>query len=155
MPQDILQKVINANDFKNGSVIISQTPIASTGQHVIDPPFPQTAQITEASGELLYRFNADNVNTSVLGLAAETKTIIEAVAGQQIEVVSYVMVASAASTVTFKSDTTAISSGITLAAKGDVSATNNEGLMRTATGEALKITNSAGNLNGHISYKIQ
>jgi len=124
------------------------------GNYVIDTYSMATPTTGNVNTAYAYEYNQDVVRTAVLGADAETKELVAAVAGRQIEVVSYVMVASAATTATFKSATTAISSGITLAGSGGVSSTNNQGLMTTALGEALQITNSAGTINGHISYKI-
>ena len=57
--------------------------------------------------------------------------------------------------VTFKSNTTAISGAMACAANGGASANGeDDGLMITAVGEALQITNSAGNIAGHITYRI-
>jgi hypothetical protein len=64
-------------------------------------------------------------------------------------------VADAATTVTFKSATTAISGAMTLDANGGVAVSeSSDGLMWTEPGEALNITNSAGNINGHLTYRI-
>jgi len=65
-------------------------------------------------------------------------------------------VVDAASTVTFKSAATAISGGMACGANGGASAVSadEQGLMITAVGEALNITNSAGNIAGHVTYRI-
>lgn len=41
-----------------------------------------------------------------------------------------------------------------VAANGGVSANDNEIMFRTQPGDDLVVTNSAGNLAGHIAYKI-
>lgn len=91
-----------------------------------------------------------------ISAGAATQALRAAVTGRQIEVLSYVFVVDAASTVTFKSNTTAITGGMELPANGGVSAVAGEdqGLMITEKGEALNITNSAGNIAGHITYRI-
>jgi hypothetical protein len=91
-----------------------------------------------------------------ISAGAATQELRAAVAGRQIEVLSYVFVVDAASTVTFKSNTTAITGGMELPANGGASAVSadEQGLMITEKGEALNITNSAGNIAGHVTYRI-
>ena len=113
------------------------------------------------SGEMnttyFYRFNQDVVTTAPFGTTgAETVTVVAGVANRSVELVSYVVVASGESQVTWQSNTTALTSGITLGDKGGISATNNEGLLRTSAGEDLrfKSTEAGTAMAGHVSYKI-
>ena len=81
--------------------------------------------------------------------------IAPAVTGRQIMVVSYVFLATAATVVTFKSATTAISGAMTVDANGGVAMNEGaEGLMWTEPGEALNIANTVGVINGHLTYVI-
>tara|TARA_Y100001936_G_scaffold164608_1_gene160727 strand:+ start:761 stop:1201 length:441 start_codon:yes stop_codon:yes gene_type:complete len=91
-----------------------------------------------------------------ISAGAATQELRAGIAGRQIEVLSYVFVVDAASTVTFKSAATAISGGMACASNGGASAVSadEQGLMITAVGEALNITNSAGNIAGHVTYRI-
>ena len=152
MPDEVVRAAKDGNPIKNGGTVtlVFETGTAASGLPEVNR-FVSSGTMHSRYG---YSYNPDHVSTAILEANVETKELVPAVAGKRIEVVSYVMVASAASTVTWKSNTTAISSGMPLAANGGVSATNNQGLLRTSAGEALKITNSAGQLNGHISYKI-
>lgn len=152
MADEVIRAARDGNPIKNGGTItlVFNTGTAASGAPLVNQ-FVSSGTMNTRYG---YSYNPDQVRTVGLQADVETKELVSAVAGKKIEVVSYVMVASAASTVTWKSNTTAISSGMPLAANGGVSATNNQGLLRTSAGEALKITNSAGQLNGHISYKI-
>ncbi len=93
-------------------------------------------------------------DSQTIAVGAETGEVAPAVPGRNLMVVSYVFVADAATTVTFKSATTAISGAMTLDANGGVSAESSDGLMWTEPGEALNITNSAGNISGHLTYRI-
>ena len=113
------------------------------------------------SGEMnttyFYRFNSDVVTTTPFGTTgAETVTVVDGVANRSIEVVSYVVVASGESQVKWQSNTTPLTSGMTLGNNGGISSTNNEGLMRTSVGEDLRFnSNEAGTATaGHVSYKI-
>ena len=152
MPDEIVKAVIDGNPIKNGGTVtlVFETGTAASGL----PGVNSFVASGDLNADLKFSFNPDYVNTAILQANVETKELVAAVPNKKIEVVSYVMVASAASTVTWKSGSTAISSGMPLAANGGVSATNNEGLLRTSAGEALNLTNSAGTVNGHISYKI-
>ena len=90
-----------------------------------------------------------------ISAGATTQSLRAAIPGRQIEVLSYVFVVDEASSVTFKSNTTAISGAMACAANGGASANGEgDGLMITAVGEALQVTNSAGNIAGHITYRI-
>lgn len=95
------------------------------------------------------------VEDVAISAAAETQELRAAIAGRQFEVLSYAFVCDAASTVTFKSGSTNISGPMSIAANGGVSSDGGgEALFTTAVGEALNITNSAGNVGGHITYRI-
>lgn len=95
------------------------------------------------------------VEDVAISAAAETQELRAAIAGRQFEVLSYAFVCDAASTVTFKSAATNISGAMSIAANGGVSSDGGgTSLMTTNVGEALNITNSAGNIAGHITYRI-
>ena len=47
-----------------------------------------------------------------------------------------------------------LSGGMALVANGGASANDNEPMLRTNVGENLVLVNSAGNLNGHLTYRI-
>jgi hypothetical protein len=152
---DILQKIIGANSIKNGSAVVSVSKSNGSAGCVLDGKFNQISQVANVSGELLYKYNQDNINTVPMGVAAGTGTVVSAIPSQKIEVTSYVFLTDAASTVTFLSDSTPISSGMTFDINAGVSSEDDNGLLTTEAGEALRISTTAGNLNGHISYRIK
>ena len=94
--------------------------------------------------------------TGVISVAVTTATLVSCPANRIVEVLSYTFITDTATTVTWKSDTTAISGAMTISANGGVaqSGTDDGSLLFTAMGEDLKITNSAGNINGHFTYRI-
>ena len=94
--------------------------------------------------------------SAVISVAATTATLVACPANRIVEVLSYTFITDTATTVTWKSDTTAISGAMTVSANGGVaqSGTDDGSLLFTALGEDLKITNSAGNINGHFTYRI-
>jgi hypothetical protein len=140
-------KIIPSNGFNEGGGVLFTTPTGVTAVYT-EP----TTNRTELPGDG-YRYGITEYVTISVG--AETGEVAPAVAGRQIMVVSYVFVADAATTVTFKSATTAISGAMTLDANGGVAVSeSSDGLMWTEPGEALNITNSAGNINGHLTYRI-
>ena len=154
MSEEIVKPVRDSEPVKNGGTVtlVFETGTAASGLPVVNSFTPSG----ELNADLKYKYDYDEfVNTAILEANVETKELVAAVPNRKIEVVSYVMVTSAASTVTWKSGSTAISSGMPLAANGGVSANNSEGLLRTSAGEALNLTNSAGTVNGHISYKVK
>lgn len=96
------------------------------------------------------------VEYAAISAGAATQELAPAIPGRQIEVLSYVFICDDASTVTFKSGTTAISGPFAMATYGGISSPTgtDEALMITAVGEALNITNSNGNIAGHVTYRI-
>tara|TARA_B100000929_G_C15202664_1_gene316347 strand:- start:83 stop:541 length:459 start_codon:yes stop_codon:yes gene_type:complete len=99
-------------------------------------------------------FHTDGI-TATLSVAAASGTLVSAVANRSIDVISYTFVADAATTVRFYSNTNAISGGMTIAANGGITQYGENGsVLFTNPGEALIVSNSAGNINGHITYRI-
>lgn len=87
------------------------------------------------------------------GAASGANTLVAAATGVTITVLNYTMVAANTVTVTFKSDTTALTGAMSLAVAIPVSADSGrrEGLMKTAKGEALIMTLSgAVQVSGHM-----
>ena len=141
-------KIISGNGFNEGGGTVFSTVTGQT-KDLSNPAFSRDA--------LPQDYNMYGVTEYVtISVGAETGEIAPAVPNKQIRVLSYVFVAfPAATTVTFKSGTTAISGDIALEANGGVSQTGEEeGLMQTAKGEALNITNVAGGIEGHLTYMI-
>ena len=86
---------------------------------------------------------------------ATTGTVVEAVTGRSIMVVSVVLVCSAANVVTWRSGTTAISGAMSFGANGGYAMARDEGVFATAEGEALTLLlGSAEQVSGHISYVL-
>ena len=54
---DVLQRVITANNFKEGSVIVSVDKQGNTTNHRIDPKINYTKEILHQSGVLSNRFD--------------------------------------------------------------------------------------------------
>lgn len=144
------QKAVSANGFNeyggvsyvnrcgetktlSAQIVNTSLPEEGENQFVVDPAF---APIEAGTG---------------------TTTLVAGVDGLQISVMSYVMIASSATTVQIISSgatNTDITGPMVIAANGDVSANDNEIIFRTQPGDDLVVTNSAGSLAGHIAYKI-
>ena len=140
-------KIISGNDFNEGGGVVSNTP---TG---VFYALPNSLDIRDNLPEEQYRYGITEYVAISAGV--ETQELAAAISGRQIEVLSYVFVCDADSTVTFKSGSTAISGGMAVAANGGVSSTGEDGaVLITGVGEALNITNSAGNVSGHVTYRI-
>jgi len=54
---DVLQKVINSNDYKNGTAVVSVDKLGVVTNHKLDTVFNQTSQIAMQSGILDTRFD--------------------------------------------------------------------------------------------------
>jgi hypothetical protein len=53
---DVLKKVIDVNDYKNGTAVVSIGPIGRTVNQTLDTVFNQTSQIPTQTGILDTRF---------------------------------------------------------------------------------------------------
>lgn len=85
-------------------------------------------------------------------------SIVTAVSGHHIQVVSYVLVAASAVSVKWRSGTTDLCGAMSLAANGGVVATTEPvtPFFQTASGEALNLNlGSAVQVSGHISYVVE
>ena len=54
---DVFQKVIGANDYKNGTVVVSIGTLCIIENHTVDTVFNQTAQLPAQTGILDTRFD--------------------------------------------------------------------------------------------------
>lgn len=140
-------KIIGGNGFNEGGAVTFTTPTGVVSQL----PNPALDRQNLPRDYNMYGI----VEYAVISAGAVTQLIKSGIAGRQIEVLSYVFVCDDVTLVTFKSGTTPISGSLSVAANGGVSSpANGDGLMLTAVGEDLNITNSVGNIAGHITYRI-
>jgi len=143
-------KVINSNGFnefggvsytnKNGNT-------ASLSSQLVNTSLP-----TEGA----YEYSTEPTFAPI-EVGTGTTTLVAGVDGLQISVMSYTMIADSATTVQILSSgttSTDITGPMAVAANGGVSANDNEIMFRTQPGDGLAISNSVGNLAGHIAYKI-
>jgi hypothetical protein len=101
-----------------------------------------------------------DVRTAAINATTTTgdNTIVAAdVNGNRIKVIGYVLVATAATTVTWKHGTTALSGAMSLPANGGISAPLNEttAWFSTAANVALVMTLGAGAVQGHVTYVVE
>jgi len=99
------------------------------------------------------KFHNDALTLSV-SVGATTGTLVAAVPNRSVEVLSYTIITDAATTVTWQSDGNALSGGMTISSNGGISSNIGDTTLFTNPGEALKLTNTAGNVNGHLTYRI-
>mgnify|MGYP003151151296 CR=1 FL=1 len=99
------------------------------------------------------KFHNDALTLSI-SVGATTATLVAATPNRSVEVLSYTIVTDSATTVTWQSNGNSLSGGMTLAANGGISSNIGDTTLFTNAGEALKLTNSAGNVNGHLTYRI-
>jgi hypothetical protein len=140
-------KIISGNGFNEGGGTVFST-VTGEATDLANPALNRLALPADEN-----RYGITEYVTISVG--AETGEVAPAVVGRQIMVVSYVLLAfPAATVVTFKSATTAISGAMALEANGGISAESQSGLMWTEPGEALNITNTVGGIEGHLTYII-
>ncbi len=94
-------------------------------------------------------------NVSISATSGDN-TLVAAVAGYKIRVLSYVLVPTANQTAKFQSSTTSDLTGVmtTLAGVPIVGAFQKEGHFETVAGELLNIATSASTLKGHMTYAL-
>ncbi len=90
----------------------------------------------------------------IINAATANTTLVAAVAGHKIRVLSYVLVGTAAQTAQFQSSTTSnLTGAMTLAAGTPVVAPfQREGHFETVAGELLNLATSASTAMGHLTY---
>ncbi len=90
----------------------------------------------------------------IINAASGNTTLVAAVAGHRIRVLSYVLVPTGNQTVQFQSSTTSNLTGVmtTLAGTPLVQPLQREGVFETVTGELLNLATSASTAMGHLTY---
>ena len=99
-----------------------------------------------------------NIKYAVIDAASGDTSIVAAVAGKRIKVVSYVLVPAGALTARFESAAggTALTGVMSLAANAELEAGYcPAGHFRTAEGEALSLELSASTADGHLTYILE
>lgn len=86
---------------------------------------------------------------------AGTDTLVSAVAGKKVRVVSYVITTGASATVQFKSDTTAVSGAMPITVGISAEGSRDTPLFETHTGDPLKLTTTSAAGKGHLSYFLE
>lgn len=93
------------------------------------------------------------VNVKITASSGDN-TLVAAVAGHKIRVLSYVLVPTGNQTVQFQSSTTTNLTGVmtTIAGNPLVKAFEREGVFETVAGELLNLNTSASTAAGHLTY---
>lgn len=142
------QKIIGGEGFNEGGGTVFSTVTGQTTD------FSNVENIDRQAVPRDYYMYGIVESQDILETAA-TQELRAGIPGRQFEVLSYAFVCSAASTVTFESNTTVIGGPFTVAANGGVSADGGgEALFTTAVGEALNVQTTVGDIGGHITYRI-
>lgn len=95
------------------------------------------------------------VKYAAIAASSGDTTLVAAVAGKRIRVISYTLVVSAAANARFESGTggTALTGQMALPANGGIAASENpSGHFQTAAGALLNLELSTGSAAGHLSY---
>lgn len=150
-----IQKIISANGIQQGYAVVGADMLGNYDTVNTDVA-PTGLGAKSGYSDLDYRFqdDDDSIKHSIIAVDTSDSGVITAITGQSIEVIDYAFLCTADATVTFLSDTTPISSGMTFAENGGISHDSSHVTLQTSPGEALNITTSAGAVNGHISYRV-
>lgn len=143
-----------------GAVVATKDVSGVQTQIVNVNEFPASSKTTDTVGATTdVLVVADGVTALTVKFASISTassgytSLVSAVTGKKIRVLSYAIVASAAVTVQFASASTAKSGAMSLDANGGVSAQAQQGLFETASAEALRLNlGGAVQVSGHLSY---
>lgn len=132
----VQQQIVNVNEFPASSR--STDSVGAT-----------TDVLAVADGLTAVTVKFASISTASSGYTS----LVSAVTGKKIRVLSYAIVATAAVTAGFASASTAITGAMSLAANGGVSAQAPQGLFETASNTALRLNlGGAVQVSGHLSY---
>jgi hypothetical protein len=140
------QKIISGNGFNEAAAVLNTN---NTG---VFSSLSSDLTRSNAPAEE-YRYSVDPTYIPVSG-GIETLELVAGVGGRQIEVLNYSLIVDAASTVQIFSDSNPLSGPMAFAANGGITVNDNEPAYRTNVGEALQVSNSAGNIAGSLAYRI-
>lgn len=92
----------------------------------------------------------------IINAASGNTTVVDAVAGHKIRVLSYVLVGTGSQTAKFQSSTTTDLTGAMSLIAGNpvVAEFQREGHFETASGELLNLATSASTAMGHLTYAL-
>jgi hypothetical protein len=149
-----IQKIVSGQNIEQGYAVVSadklgnydsiSTSVAPTGLGGLSDYSTLDYKVQDPE---------DSIKHAVIDVDTSSSGVVSAIPGQRIEVVDYAFLCDAAATVTIYSGGTAISGPMTFDANGGISHANGP-VLRTNAGEALIMVASAGNVNGHISYRV-
>lgn len=145
----------------DGSVTVAALPAGSNNIGDVDvatqPARVRTADTISAAHDAVSMTDGTSVLTvkfaSISTASSGYTSLVAAVPGKKIRVLSYVLVAAGAVTAQFASASSARTGAMPLAANGGVSAQSPTGLFETAVNEALRLNlGGAVQVSGHLSY---
>ncbi len=137
------------SDLQLGAVRVLNTPLETT---LTNTPLPTT--LTNTPLEVLITNPQPTPKYAPISTTGNsTTTIVPAVAGKRIRVLSIVLAAETAGTIQWRSSpsSTNLSGVIALAANGIYSAACESGLIETESGESLVLVHTM-SVGGHLSY---
>ena len=140
------QKIVSGSDFNEGAALVRANKTG--GFSSLSSDIERASAPAEA-----YRFSVDPTFAPI-SVGAATDTLVAGVPGRAVEVLGYTLITDSETQVVWKSGSTNISGTMTFAANAGATVNDNEPVFRTNIGEGLAISNSAGNVNGHLTYRI-
>lgn len=144
------QKINNSNPYDNGSAVLQPARVFSGNLKSLSSQFPENVRPANQ-----YEFANTNVKFATVSVTSGAPTVVAAIAGKKIRVLSYVVISDAAQTATWQSASNNISGAMSLDANGGASAQHENGMFETNAGEALRLLPSAsGTISGHITYLV-
>lgn len=141
-------KCISGNDYKTGSCVQGAMPTGVFTSDLTANNFAPNVRDRD-SQSLISKF------VSVSASSSGNNTLVAAVTGKKIRVLSYSLVAAGAVTVKFQSGSTGtdLTGAMSIAANGTVSADSVNGLFETAASTLLNLSlGGAVSVTGHITY---
>lgn len=143
------QKIKNANNYNEGGsvVLATRTGLISKGS-------VQVAKAVDAPDQ--YIFGYDNPKYEDIIATSGAPTVVAAIPGHSIRLLSYTLSTGIAQSIKWQSNTTDLTGSMSLNANDNMIQSSDQGLMETQSGHALRLLPSgSGIVSGHITYVVR
>lgn len=157
----ISQLIFTGEPINHGGAL-SLSPAGLTGVEKIQGNYTvvressiDTPTTSHLNNKYQYEFSPNETYNATISVnSGTTGTIVSAIAGKQIEITSMTFITDTATSIDLLSNNTNLVSGMSFPANGGMAPDDNNGLLKTEVGEAFKMYNLSGEINGFLTYRV-
>jgi hypothetical protein len=153
---DVTQKVILANDVKQGGAIVSINKLGTI--QALDAEINKVPDLSTVSDKYTYAYGDSRTfgDITLTGDGSNPTELLSAITDRKIRVKNYTALLNAEGSFQFYSGSGAITGKMGIVSSGGIAINSDDALFETSIGEALGvlITPSGNALNGHLAYEI-